>query len=74
MHVRHLADLALIAAGGVLLAVAFDFVPGADLPSIRPCLLAGWLLVVIGCLRLSAALPARRAAPPPADARHTFIA
>lgn len=70
----HLHNLLLIAAGVALLAVAFGVVPGADLPTVRPFLLAGWLLTVLGGLRLSAAVPPRHPPEARGDPRRTLIA
>ncbi|MDX1433653.1 MAG: hypothetical protein R3286_14515 [Gammaproteobacteria bacterium] len=74
MSRAHLLDLLMIAIGCVLLAVGLGVLPGAELPSVRPFMLAGWVLSVVGGLRLSAALPARRAARAADDPRRTLIA
>lgn len=74
MSRSRLYDLIMIAAGCALLAVGLGVLPGAELPSVRPFMLAGWVLTVVGCLRLSAALPARRAGPEAYDPRRTLIA
>ena len=74
MSRTHLFDLLMIAIGCVLLAVGLGVLPGAELPSVRPFMLAGWVLAVMGCLRLSAALPARRTAREVCDPRRTLIA
>ena len=67
-------DLVLVIAGAALLAVGFGWLPGAELPTVRPFLLAGWVLTVVGCLRLSAALPPRGRSRTANDPRRTLIA
>lgn len=70
----HLCDLLMLAVGVALLAIGLGVVPGAELPTVRPFLIAGWVVAVLGGLRLSAALPPRRSLAHDQDPRRILVA